>query len=290
MKRLVLRIRGVKYSFETPRDLEFALAGRCGLPPERLDALLNQPLGALLKDAENIGQMRKVLLGALDTPPEDMTSVETFIRTISPATLSSDHDWRAIIPAVTAADAVNEQFVRVALTQYVRYLDYRESILRRIYAHRQASAAVPSPASAPAPPRETLALELAPPASVQQAFTRIPKGKAVELRLEEGQDLPLLLAKHPFQIVHATGRFAFVGPGMEPHPLLGQPMLVGREPANDIVIDSNFRDVSRRHLLIEFDGTRLLRLTDLSSHGTSLPDEYLEYTVGSVALDDEGKA
>lgn len=281
MKPLVLRMQGVEYSFGTPRDLEFALAGRCGLPPERLDALLRAPLGSLLEDAEHIAAMRKTLLGALESPPEDMTSVETFIRTIAPTTLSSDHDWRVIIPAVTAAASVDEAFVRVALAQYIRYLEHRESMLRRIHAHRSTNAA---PARTPEPARETLALAPEPPAAGSHSFTRIPKGKPVELRLEEGQDLVLLLAKHPFQIVHAAGHFAFVGPGMAPHPLRVQPMLVGRESANDIVIDSNLRDVSRRHLLIEFDGSGLLRLTDLSSHGTSLPEEYLEFTAGSLAL------
>ena len=42
--------------------------------------------------------------------------------------------------------------------------------------------------------------------------------------------------------------------------------------------DASLRDVSRKHLIVETDGSNRLRLTDISSHGTSLPPKFLDHT------------
>ena len=33
-------------------------------------------------------------------------------------------------------------------------------------------------------------------------YARLPKGETIEIDLEEGEDIPLLLAKHVCQVVH----------------------------------------------------------------------------------------
>lgn len=44
--------------------------------------------------------------------------------------------------------------------------------------------------------------------------------------------------------------------------------MIGRHPEGDVVIDPNFSDVSRAHVILEWDGAGLERLIDFSSRGT----------------------
>jgi hypothetical protein len=41
---------------------------------------------------------------------------------------------------------------------------------------------------------------------------------------------------------------------------------------------ANLRDVSRKHLIVESDGTSVVLLTDISSHGTWVHPKYLDNT------------
>ena len=54
--------------------------------------------------------------------------------------------------------------------------------------------------------------------------------------------------------------------------------IVGRDSACDVLINAAHRDVSRRHLIIEVEPGDRIRLTDISSHGTSLNPRLLENT------------
>ena len=51
-----------------------------------------------------------------------------------------------------------------------------------------------------------------------------------------------------------------------------------RDTGCDVLVNAAYRDVSRRHLIIEVDGGSRVRLTDISSHGTSLSPRLLENT------------
>ena len=46
---------------------------------------------------------------------------------------------------------------------------------------------------------------------------------------------------------------------------------VGRGSENDITLGTEFRDVSRRHLIAEPIDDHIILLTDISSHGTFAP-------------------
>ena len=48
---------------------------------------------------------------------------------------------------------------------------------------------------------------------------------------------------------------------------------------NDVVVDAQYREISRRHLIVETDGLEVIRLTDISSLGTSVPHEFLNTTL-----------
>jgi pSer/pThr/pTyr-binding forkhead associated (FHA) protein len=60
-------------------------------------------------------------------------------------------------------------------------------------------------------------------------------------------------------------------PSGQLHRLNSQQIMVGRGRDNEIRLDSEFRNISRRHLLLEPLDDHVIILTDLSSHGTFAP-------------------
>ena len=47
---------------------------------------------------------------------------------------------------------------------------------------------------------------------------------------------------------------------------------------SDVVVGAEYRDVSRKYFIVETEDPEVIRLTDISSLGTSIPYEYLDAT------------
>jgi hypothetical protein len=109
------------------------------------------------------------------------------------------------------------------------------------------------------------------------SFSRLPKGETVEVDLDDDSAIDLLLANHQCRIL-MRDRLTFVDQNGHDSELRVGRNVVGRDATNDIIMDANLRDVSRKHLIVESDGVRQIKLTDISSHGTSLPPRYLDHT------------
>jgi len=101
------------------------------------------------------------------------------------------------------------------------------------------------------------------------SFCRLPKGESVGVRIERGRPLPLLLYKHRFhivleaelQLVDARGHGLRLRPGKN---------VIGRDTDCSVVVGQELAGVSRKHLIVETEGDRLLHLTDISSLGTAV--------------------
>lgn len=52
--------------------------------------------------------------------------------------------------------------------------------------------------------------------------------------------------------------------------------MVGRHPESDVPIDQNFSDVSRAHLVVEWEGSERITVIDLSSRGSFIRRKILE--------------
>jgi hypothetical protein len=114
-----------------------------------------------------------------------------------------------------------------------------------------------------------------------EGFTQLRKGEAVEIPLWPQEPLVLVLANHPFYVVSEGGLY-LVDEANQRYPLRSGRNIVGRDPQCDTVVDAAFKDVSRKHLLIETQGEAALRLTDISSLGTAVPVERLTEAVRSA--------
>lgn len=284
---LELNIDGEHHVFQTPREFEFALAGRTSLPAPKIAALSRLADDELLREADAIRAVEERFSDALSGAIEDITTVGAKLKSMEPSIISHDHGWRSIITALNAIDDIPESYKKIALVKYTQYLTSRQEVVKCLYANRHlrdSGEATPPNGTAIYRPtarfRDTMLFDLNDLPDMEHhetSFSRLPKGETVELSLEEDHAVELLLAKHQCHIL-LTDKLLFVDENGHDSELHAGRNVVGRDASSDVVIDASLRDVSRKHLIVESDGVRQIKLTDISSHGTSLPPRYLDHT------------
>ena len=109
-----------------------------------------------------------------------------------------------------------------------------------------------------------------------KAFERMPKGEAVTITMKPGDEIDLILSKHPCKL-SATDKLAFLDQKGQRYVLQDGRTVIGRDASSTIMMDPGLRDVSRLHLMIEKFDDQTVQVTDLSSHGTFIPAAYLEH-------------
>ena len=284
---LEIEIEGEGYVFASPRSFEFALGGRTNLPASKIAALSRLGDDELLREAEAIRSVEQRFAQALSGTLEDITNVGPLLRSMEPSIISQDNGWRSIMSALNACEQSCEPYKKIALVKYMQYLASRQEIVKHLYANRRQAKTAEAPRRngislyRPTPRfKETLIFDLNGAGGshpVEIAFSRLPKGETVELALEPEQAVELLLAKHPCSIV-LRDELLFIDEKGNGSSLHAGRNIIGRDADSDVVINAGLRDVSRKHLIIESDGASRVRLTDISSHGTSLPPRYLDHT------------
>lgn len=284
---LELNIDGETYVFQTPREFEFALAGRTSVPTPKITALARLSDDELLREAEAVRAVEQRFEEALSGAIDDITTVGPVLKTMEPSIISQDNGWRSIIAALNGVGHVSETYKKIVLVKYTQYLASRQEAVKSLYANRHQSEKAdvrPGNGSGVYRPtarlRETMLIDLNAIPEMERheaSFSRLPKGETVEVDLEEDRAIDLLLAKHQCRIL-LRDKLLFVDESGQNSELRAGRNVVGRDSSSDIVINASLRDVSRKHLIVESDGVRQIKLTDISSHGTSLPPRYLDHT------------
>ncbi len=284
---LEIAIDGDTLEFRGPREFEFALTGRASLPAQKIAALSRLSDDELLREAEAIRAVEQRFADALSGTLEDITTVGPLLKCMEPSIISQDNGWRSIIGALNEIEQVPETYKKIALVKYMQYLTARQEVVKSLYANRQpprAGERKPANGAAVHRPtarfRETMLLNLNGIAELElhdSSFSRLPKGETIEVDLEEDNGIDLLIARHQCRIL-MKDRLLFVDQNGHDSELHVGRNVVGRDASSDIIMDANLRDVSRKHLIVESDGVGVIRLTDISSHGTSLPPRYLDHT------------
>lgn len=284
---LEISIDGEGYVFQSPRDFEFALSGRICVPASKIAALSRLSDNELLREAEAIRAVEQRFAEALSGALEDITNVGPLLKNMEPSIISQDNSWRSIISALNGLDRIPETYKKIALVKYMQYLTSRQEVVKNLYANRRphdaAEARLANGSAVYRPTarfRETMLFNLNGISDLERQetfFSRLPKGETVEVSLEEDRAIDLLLAKHQCRIL-LQDRLLFVDQNGHDSELHAGRNVVGRDATSDVIMDADLRDVSRKHLIVESDGMQQIKLTDISSHGTSLPPRFLDHT------------
>ncbi|MFT5174852.1 MAG: pSer/pThr/pTyr-binding forkhead associated (FHA) protein, partial [Gammaproteobacteria bacterium] len=80
------------------------------------------------------------------------------------------------------------------------------------------------------------------------------------------------------RLTNKDGKIVFFDDAEQATQLRPGRNIIGRDASCDILINSAYREISRKHLILELSEDTKLRVTDISSHGTSLNPRFLENT------------
>ncbi len=281
-KPLVLEFNGNRYEFSSTNDFSFALSGRAGVPGSKISALVKLTTVALRREAEAIRQIEQMFNDALNGSLTDITSIGPFLREIDPNSISHDHDWRPLMMAMNQIQGRSfEEFKKIALVKYVQYLAARREAITAIYTDRQTSKSIESgieSVDAQSKMRETAIFQVGEMGGPDPSeFSRMPKGETIEIDLPDVKEIGIMVAKHKCTLKHSD-KPIFIDDIGEETTLRSGRNIIGRDSNSDVVINTQYRDVSRKHLIIEIETGGIVKLIDISSHGTSVPPDYLDNT------------
>ncbi len=263
---------------DTLQRFETRLSERTKVPSQRLGEFLGWSEVQVRREAKVVTRVLQRFAEAVVRSMEEPSSMQDFLAELDLKTISRDHDWRAIFSTIRGQDSDgDERFRRAVLIKYLQYLSFRKRLLDFIHARKAGLeetdemssdlTQVPSDDRSPVPLRRE---RLAP----GDDFRRMPRGEAVEISVGDDEVLEFLLACHRFElvggkhpyVVDENGVTCFVKPGRN---------MVGRHPESDLTVDANFGDVSRAHMVLDWDGRACFRFMDLATRGTSLRENVL---------------
>lgn len=276
-KPVRLRIDDALLTFATLRDFEFCLDARTEVPARKVADLLKQPVETLRREAKAIRDVEQRFMAVLTGDIQDRQALSRGMRLLDRQLFSQDYRWRSIVTALDESPEATDDFRRAVLVRYVQYLRSRQRALREAFEEhnrREQTKAPPEPPPNPEIPaalRETVIFdvdELIPREGGPQ-LEALPRGQPVNYRAA-GRPMELHLSGHRFELATNAMPLVLLDSLGGRYLLRDGRNFVGRDLQNDVVIDAGFRDVSRRHLVIEPLDAHLIQFTDLSSHGTHI--------------------
>ncbi len=270
---VVLRLGAREIRAASAEALRASLAGQAAVNPARmaeLGALDDHALGARAAALEDLTARLAGALARGDVDPAEM------VARIQAEDTPLEPSWS---DALAIARGWTAGYQLALLEALVEHLAGERDCVRTLLANRGRVPAAPgSAADAESAPRQRLLLDadaLAGEAGARPAFDRMPKGVHLEIPMSAGQALSILLAQHRYLVVAGTP-WLLVDELGEDIKLKPGRNVVGRSPDCDAVVHESCRAVSRRHAVLETEGTTLLRITDISSLGTFVPRAYLD--------------
>lgn len=250
-------------------DFESRLAVRTKVPPHRLSEYLAWNDRQVKEETQSVARVLKRFAEAVVRAMEDSTTADDFLRELDLKAVSRDHDWRAIFATIRAQSGGYEGYKRAVLIKYLQYLSFRKRLLEFIYARKAGLDETDAfTGFAQLPPVQGTEPG-AGAAAGDEGLRRLPFGEAVEVELPSGSKIDLMMAGHRFRLlgeeppclIDQNGVVYFLKPGRN---------MVGRHPESDAVVDPNFSDISRAHMIIDWRHGSTLSIIDFSSRGTWL--------------------
>jgi hypothetical protein len=275
---LKFELDGRTIQFATLNDFAFSLSGRAQIAANSVTNLMQLAPNELRREATSIRDMERRFVDLLADALKNPGAVGQLLAGIDANLIAEDNQWRAILAALADESPGFDEYKHLALVKYMQYLAARRDIVKSIYAQRfggQEPLAAQEPVN-DGGTKSTLVMEGdAEPntESSQIRFERLPRGETVTVTTPSDGGLSILLSRHKFQLFADDTPRLTDDNGVN-YPLKPGVNVIGRHPENNVVVSGWYRDVSRKHLMVDAAGGNL-RLTDLSTHGTFLPGRFL---------------
>ncbi len=276
-----VEIRDALHKFES------RLAERTKVPPNKLSEFMEWPEERLKLESKTVSQVLKRFAETVVDSMERPDSADKFLRELNLRSISRDHDWRAIFSTIRAQEAGYEGYKQAVLIKYLQYLSFRKRLIEYVSASRRGLEETKEYSDI-----TLFALRFSAEAkkvtdehgrSMDPDFVRLPLGESVDLEVSHGHQISIMLAAHVYRL-SGDGPPVMTDQNGVSYVMKEGRNMVGRHPEGDLVVDPNFSDVSRAHVIIEWDGVARLRLIDFSSRGTYVHRCALERPSGSTTV------
>ena len=299
---LVMDLPGKTLVFSSPAEFEFGLASRIEFPVRKAARLISRSADDIQEMALKLRAIEKHFAGMFARCLERPDQIGAMLRDLGSGLLSRDHDWRDIVAALNRHGPDYDDYKHIALVKYMQYLASRQAVVRSIYMEKTKGQRVEPlllgadgepaegslQAAAPSqdqplfgPLKETALFDLEGPAGggsdpqEPQSLKPMPRGETICVRFIDGLELDVRLASHRYKLFPGK-HFCLVDKGSGvTHLLRPGRNVIGRHSGNEVVVDSGYLAISRKHLIVEPLSDNAALLTDISSHGTFITPQYV---------------
>lgn len=283
LKSVIITVDGAVFRFDSVDGFSAAIEGRTSIPTALFSSLSTLESAALTVLAKTLKSEEKLLIEVLE---RTLTSPGTLGREINRIPVDSfreDHFWREIIISLNESEA-GDSYLQTAFVKYLQFLNSYQEVVRLLYAISPSSENFPTNADslgAESAPYETAlfdVLQYSDAGRMVNPYRRLPQGEAVTLHALPGHAINLLLAKYSFELVNSNG-WVLIDSRNRRHPLANDLNYVGRGRENDVALNSDYHNVSRKHVIIHPLDDSSIVLIDLSSHGTFVPPRQVDLNI-----------
>ena len=297
---LELVIKNQTFSFDNVDEFKAFLSGKTEIPASKMQEMLKRNDLHLHEEIKQLSKVEQTINEKLAATIRDPKSIDSYLDGATMVRFSQDYDWRQIMFELSKKSTDLSEYKLEAVSFYLKYLRSRISIARSILSDKNKPPQDDSEHTHLMETMETRALtadDLAEGGKeedsgvfkstnadlsaqkdekiVPSEFKRIPRGQTVVVDSNAAHMIPIKIASRKF-IIETGSAPQLLSKNGDSYPLKQGENLVGRSTKCSVILNPEFVDVSRQHLIIELypDGT--MHFTDLSSSGTQLPDNLIK--------------
>lgn len=284
-KGLQLTAGGETKSFENEDEVRAFLKRNAQVSSGTLGRLKDFSLERLEREYAKGSRLYKAILSQLLQVAENRKPLDIVWRDMDIDVLPDEQSWPDILFAVSSHPELSEDAKREALERFVEYLRARKGILSRLLElqgagsggdqidTREIEAAMEAGDAWPVSADDARDVTDA-DRTRSRDYRRMPAQCDVNLHLAPEGEVPVYLSRWKI-LIRLSGSGAFVDEDGVRMPLKAGRNAVGRSSQCDIALTGAPMDVSRQHLVIDWQGDGQFILRDESSKGTWIPREYL---------------
>jgi predicted nucleic acid-binding Zn-ribbon protein len=299
---LEITIKNQTFSFKTVDDFKTFLAAKTEIPASKMKEMLQRTAHHLEEEIKQLSKVEATITEKLAATIRDPKSIDSYLDGATMIRFSQDYDWRQIMFELSKKTTDYSEYKLEAVTYYQQYIRSRISIARSILRDKtgvseeddsdktrilsstmetrsfsaeeiqQAQEELAASEQQASPQASTsIGLEEQLEDQAASEFERIPRGKTVIVDTRATKMMPLKIASRRFVLDMTQEPPNLISKSGDHYPLTLGENLIGRSTKCSIILNPEFVDISRQHLIIEVYPDNSLHFTDLSSSGTQLP-------------------
>ena len=132
-KSLRLDIGRQRLTFCNVTDFEFAVESRTDYPAEHFAQLIKLGPNELAHESRETRAVEQELVALIERSLAQPSSLTPSLSNIDLGVFSEDHQWHQIFRGLASKSRRYDEFKRIALTNYLKYLRARQNVIKSLH-------------------------------------------------------------------------------------------------------------------------------------------------------------